>query len=383
MNSILIVQYSANLDGSSYSALILADGLRAAGWTTNILFGFEGAIVPKFIQHGHNVLVLPHKNWLRNRSTFRFLKDISFEGLKVPNFIHLFRRLKPDIIYVNTLVSLSAVLAASYIRIPIIWHIRELFSDVGGEMQVNYASRNVARLIVNRLSKEIIVNSSAVKDNILGQTKRNIHIIPNAIQDSFFSNDLDRINSRHILQLPVSPRIIGVPGTLRPMKGHPFFIESIAPILKYQEDIIVAITGDGDKSYVELLKSLVDQLGIEDKVRFLGRVNDMKPFYTACNIVVIPSRAEPFGRVIIEAFAARTPVIATKVGGIPEIIDDNRNGKLVEYGNTIQLREAVNSLLQNAEIAESFINQGLSDAQSLYTERIYKNRIIKVCNAVI
>ena len=72
---VLVVQRSANLDGSAFSALLLANGFRDAGWKVLVAFGFEGPIIERFWQAGHEAMVTPHNNWLRRDSIPRFLKD--------------------------------------------------------------------------------------------------------------------------------------------------------------------------------------------------------------------------------------------------------------------------------------------------------------------
>ena len=74
----------------------------------------------------------------------------------------------------------------------------------------------------------------------------------------------------------------------------------------------------------------------------------MLPFYAACDVICVPSGSEAFGRTIIEAMAGGVPVVATRVGGIPEIIDDGDCGNLVEFGDGVELRDRVRRLLGSA-----------------------------------
>ncbi|MBC7351516.1 MAG: glycosyltransferase family 4 protein, partial [Thermogutta sp.] len=84
-------------------------------------------------------------------------------------------------------------------------------------------------------------------------------------------------------------------------------------------------------------------------VVFLGTVSDMAVFYRACDVVCIPSRSESFGRTAIEAMAVGTPVVATRVGGLGEIINDGETGLLVEYGVIEGFRQQLNCVLLDGQ----------------------------------
>src|SRR4029079_19216509 len=108
------------------------------------------------------------------------------------------------------------------------------------------------------------------------------------------------------------------------------------------------------------LEALTRSLGIWERVRFLGRKGrpQVADLMQRCEMFVLPSRAEPFGIVLIEAMACRKPVIATRVGGIPEIIEDGQNGILVEPDNPEKLAEAIIRVLKNRDLQTSLANCG-------------------------
>jgi glycosyltransferase involved in cell wall biosynthesis len=164
------------------------------------------------------------------------------------------------------------------------------------------------------------------------------------------------------------------------MKGHPFLLKSIAPLLRAREDIILAVTGHGAEEYEQYLKQMTQELGIADKTVFLGWVSDMQEFYGASTIACIPSRAEPFGRTVIEAFASRLPVIATAVGGMKDIIRDEENGLLVQYGNSEDLLSAIKRILSDRDLRLSLIDTAFQDAKKNYHESSYQNKIYNIIN---
>ncbi len=380
---ILIFQFSAYRDGSAISALLLADGFRAAGWSTHIAFGYSGPIISHFQENGHQCYILQHKNWLRTKSLFSFFKSTMLELSRVNRFVELIRSIQPQIIYVNTLVSLSAVVAGRFCRLPVIWHLRELFDDAGGEMYAPAGARSLISLMIRGLSTQIITNSRVVVDNIINYSDLNIEVVPNAVEERFFVNYLADEKSWIRRELPANKLVVGIPGTLRPAKGHIFCLRAIAPLLTSNNAFHLAISGGGESSFLAKLEYEIASLGITEQVTFLGSLADMPAFYRACDLIVVPSRSETFGRVIIEAFASKVPVIATAVGGIPEIIRHGKNGWLVAYGAEEALRDAVVKLLDQSEVRESLVEEAYHDACRLYTAKVYQQRTVEIAEQLL
>lgn len=375
MRRILIIQRSAALDGSAHSGLLLADGLREAGWTTHVAFGFEGPIIERYDAAGHETHVIPHDNWLRRGRAHQFLKDAWLEWRAAAAFEAIIEEIRPDAIYLNTVVSLAGAPAARRQSLPCIWHLREMFSEIGGEMRAPKWALPLIRRIVHYHADRLVANSMATARSMLGEGADEATIVPNAVRAAFFQESKSLDEARAALGLPLDSTIIGVPGTLRPMKGHPFFFGAVAPLLRQRNEVCVAVTGEGATDYTLQLKEQVRALGIENQVRFLGWVEDMPAFYRACDLVCIPSRAEPFGRTAIEAFAVGTPVVATEVGGLQNIVTDGKTGRLVPYGDEETLAESLRELLSAPEMRQMMAENARQVAEEKYHERVYKDRI--------
>ena len=381
---ILIVQYSSKYDGSAFSGLLLADGLRNAGWETHVAFGYAGPMEVEYQKSGHKTCVVEHNNWLRQSHPVRFLRDVLNEWQISSKFCGLLDQLHPHVVYINTAVSLAGAVAAKRKNVPCIWHLRELFKNVGGEMDAPAVAMPLVHYLFSRFSLQIISNSRAVAENLLGMRSANkAEVIPNAVEDVFFKNSAGQREARKNLGLPVTGKLIGVPGTLRPVKGHPFFFKAAAQLVERFPGIQVAISGSGEKEYVENLKKTVSDYGIEKNVMFLGSIYEMPFFYRACDVVCIPSRAEPFGRVVIEAFASGVPVVATAVGGILEIVDNNVDGVLVSYGDTNGLATAMGQLIKDKALRERLSQTALEKAKERYHEDIYKETLCRLVYSVM
>ncbi|TRZ89557.1 MAG: glycosyltransferase family 1 protein [Methanosarcinales archaeon] len=382
--AILIVQYSSNLDGSAMSALLLADGLLRVGWDTTVAFGFDGPILERFAQNGHKCIVVPHQNWIRRSHLLRFVKDVGVEYRNSRKFVEAFKRLSPKLVYVNSAVSLAAARAARKLGIPCVWHLRELFADVGGEMQAPAPLRRWVSSIFPRLASRLVVNSKAVAQNMLGQRwMEQAEVVYNAVSDRFFEQTEDKEEARKSLGIPLSALLLGVPGTLRLVKGHPFFLNAVGPLLSRYPNLHIAISGDGQPKYAQSLREQAKKLPGAERVHFLGWLQDMEKFYRACDLCCVPSLSESFGRTVIEAFACGIPVIATAVGGIVEIIEEGKTGYLIPYGDEEALRQRLEQLLGKTNLREEMGQKAREQALIHFRESTYQQRLLDVVNAVV
>lgn len=377
---VLFVQHCPQMGGSAVSGLVTVRSLQRLGLTVEAAFGDSGPFVAEYAAAGCPARVVPHNNCLRPGGVLRSARRWMRERGPCHAFRQLIRDGDYDLVYVNTLVSMAAAVAARRSGVPCVWHVRELFDDVGGEMVVPpLGGRWLVRSLLRRCADHVIVNSAAVAENILGRASDGaVSVIPNSVDDALFESVADRQAARRHLRLPENSPIIGVPGTLRPMKGHPFFMRAASRVAAERPDVVYAISGSGDPEYEQQLRRMVGELGLTQSAVFCGRVDDMRAFYAASDLICIPSRAEPFGRVAIEALAAGKPVVATAVGGLREILDDGRTGILVPYADENRLSETLLSLLDDETHRVALGKAGREQAWSHYRETQYAEAVSRV-----
>jgi glycosyltransferase involved in cell wall biosynthesis len=145
--------------------------------------------------------------------------------------------------------------------------------------------------------------------------------------------------------------LIGAIGRLVWQKGFEYLIKSLPEIAKRHAAIKVIFVGDGP--YKESLQMLCRQLGVEDKTIFTGYRSDMKEILSAIDIKAIPSLAEGFPMVTLEAMAMEKPIVATSIDGIAEQITDGVEGILVPPKDPVALALAINRIIENKELARS------------------------------
>ena len=166
-------------------------------------------------------------------------------------------------------------------------------------------------------------------------------------------------------------------------KGLDVLLQAFARIEKDDPLLKLALVGDGPLRGE--LEAMARALGIADRVHFLGRKGrpQVADLLWRCEIFVLPSRAEPFGIVLIEAMACRKPVVATTVGGIPEIIEDGRNGLLVEPDNPAALASALVRVLKNRDLQSELVCNGFATVHEKFSSEAMGDRYAAVFETVL
>ncbi len=176
--------------------------------------------------------------------------------------------------------------------------------------------------------------------------------------------------------------VIAIVGRITPIKGHMQFIKAIQKVSRIIPNIKVRIIGSAPRSklrYKEDLQVMIKRLGLSGFVEFLGARNDIPKIFSDVNLLVMAStRHEAFGRVIIEAFASGVPVVATKVGGVVDIVDDGIDGVLVPPGNPESLADGMIRILRDLEYSSLLAKNAFSKVNSKFTLEKMAEETVKV-----
>lgn len=182
------------------------------------------------------------------------------------------------------------------------------------------------------------------------------------------SEDIGEIEKK-ALKLRYTDQVIkvGVFGMLREQKGQVFAIRALAQLLSSGLKIQLHIFGDGPDRTI--LEKTAKSLDCGSSVIFHGDVQEAELHMFAMDIIVIPSRFESFGYVAVEAMSLQKPVIASKTGGLCEVIEHEKSGLLVPPGDEVQLANAIQYIIDNPDKSLQFAKNGYSRFQKYFTER--------------
>jgi L-malate glycosyltransferase len=244
-----------------------------------------------------------------------------------------------------------------------------------------------------QFADRILVNADAVRDWLVdeeGYDPSNIVVIRNGVDMTRFNGAPAADRIRCELGIPQQARLVVVVSRLARLKGIEHFLEAAAVLKRRYPDVrflIVGETSPPDPAYLVELQRLAAHLGVADRVTFTGRRSDIPEVLGAADVSVMPSLNEALSNVLLESMAAGAPVVATRVGGTPEALDDGVTGLLVPPGDAGAITAAVARLLDDRALAcrlgrtarsvigERFsVDQMVRSTEDLYTELLERKQ---------
>ena len=215
------------------------------------------------------------------------------------------------------------------------------------------AQRYVQRMAC-RWADCVLVNAESIRTTLIAEGYRadNIVVIRNGIRFSEFDPHRRSLDLRRELNIPPEARLVLVSARLNRMKGIQYFLDAAASIAPRFSDVRFLIVGDGESR--EELKAQAEQRGIADRTVFTGFRKDIPALLRETTLSVLPSLSEGLSNSVMESMAAGIPVVATRVGGNPEIVDDGVTGWLVPPRDPDALATAMATLLEDPGLAARF-----------------------------
>jgi glycosyltransferase involved in cell wall biosynthesis len=270
------------------------------------------------------------------------------------NIIALCRTIRSrgiDIVHTNGLTNIVPAMAAKLMRRKVLWHLNDTLTPV--------LVRRLFVPLVAVLSDRIALAARAVGEYYLGATSR-LRKKSTVLYAPVDTKEFDRANvdSQRTGQLKkelgLSPdaRIVGAIGNINRAKGYEYFVKAAALITRTLPDTRFVIVGrqlDSQGPVYDRLCDLIRAEGLDDKVLPAGFRDDIPDILSMFDVLVLSSVTEACPIVVLEAMAMKVPVVATRVGGVPEQIADNDSGIIVEPGRPDLLAEAVVKILTQPE----------------------------------
>ncbi len=283
------------------------------------------------------------------------------------------RKEKIDLIHLNDQINrdLFGLFVARRAGVACVSHLRSMRGDCFGRLRADYANRYVSAYMAN---------SRATKSYWEGRgiDPEKIHVIYNAVPQA----KIEPLDIRRIWKIDKRIRwLVGCVGNFNPVKGHDFLLKAFSLFVQSHPDAALLLVGDGPLRQALVQHALA--LGLQDMVFFVGHDPRAREIIAGLDLLVIPSQNEAFGRVLLEAMQARTPVIATRVGGIPEIIRHEDNGLLVSYGDEEELSRALKRLVSDGELRSRLIENGHCVVKERFSVEHYASEIAGIYEQVL
>ena|GEM_PF-865879 len=280
-----------------------------------------------------------------------------------------------DIVHLNNQCNrdLFGIAASAHEGIPCVCHLRSHRADGFGRARANFVNSNVAWVI------------SASNDTLdywanRGIDRKRASVIYNGI-DSSKSNQLSNAALKSRFRIPQSAFLFGVVGSLTARKGHKYLLHAWRIFSKKYPKAFLLIVGDGEERS-EISKTITG-LEISHSAKMVGFQEDGRAIIGALDAFVLSSAMDICSRAILEAMAMKTPIIASRVGGNPELVMHEETGLLFDYGDVQGLVNVMERMIKDPGERERFVLKSYDKVQSQFSMEDYLSKVEEIYGEVI
>ena len=346
---------------------------RDAGHQVLLVTPSHGEFTKMLESHAVPVLQLPMAR------TFHF--DRAWE------FSRVLRAWRADLVHCHAAVT-GAILArigARLASVPLISHvhIENKFSDITWVRRVQVWLDN----LTVGLTDEIVAISEDTRRSLIlqGMSSEKVRVIYNGVNVDEEANGRVAQQAWDVLGIEGDGPVVGTVARLCPVKGQREFLQAAQQVRKEFPRTTFTIIGDDlefDGNYRKELERLSRQLGLDNSVQFVGFRHDAPTLMHAFDVFVLPSSIEGLPVTILEAMAARKPVVATRVGGVPELVVEGETGLLVPPRDPERLSQAIIDLLQDPDVARCMGIRGRERVRQYFSQEKMLDQVIGLYDAI-
>jgi len=269
---------------------------------------------------------------------------------------------------------LFGVLIVEQCGVKCISHLRSMRSKGFNRSLASFANSRVELFIANSLNcKEHWCR--------LGIDEKKTMVVYNPVD--VVSEDLETEEDiRHRFCIPERfEHILGCVANFEKAKGHKFLLESFEKLYEEHKNYFLLLVGHG--AQMQVARQYVAKRGLSGAVKFVGYQSQVYDIIAALDALIVPSQSEAFGRTILEAMQVGSAVIATDVGGIPELITNDFNGLLVKHGAAAGMVHAILRLTNEPELPERLIENAYETAGDKFSSERYASKMEKIYDRIL
>ena len=280
----------------------------------------------------------------------------------------------------NTIVLPVGALAATLLRVPHVWWIHE-FGEEDHGIRFDMGIR-CSTWFMGRTSIMVLVNSAAVASKYSNYIdRRKLCLIYYSVHMNFDGAQEGQARTRATRAAKAKHKVCIV-GRISENKGQQDAIRAIELLLRGGINAALVLIGSTG-SYSDQLKDLSRQLGIENQVQFTGHVANPLPIVSSCDVAVVCSRCEAFGRVTVEAMKLGKPVVGTRSGGTVELIQDGLNGFLYTPGEHEELASKLQTLFGDDELRNRMGVAARSWASERFSRARFRHDLVRLLSRAV
>ena len=265
------------------------------------------------------------------------------------------------------------------------WHKARVMTTVHG--YVTLSPRLNAYYRIDRWALRRMDHVVAVSDDLRSQVvgwgvaAERCTMVQNAIDSQQFRRASSPAEMKSRLGFSPERMLIGAVGRLSAEKAFDQLITAVDRLIREGHNVDLAIVGNGDER--SRLQSQIDRLGHGDRIHLLGYRSETIELYQAMDVFVLSSLREALPNVVLEALSMETPVVATRIAGVPLVIQHEQNGLLIEPGNVDEMTAALCRLLKDATLRDRLAAAGRHTIETCYSFSVRMQKIKAIYDAVL
>lgn len=377
---VLIIDHTSALGGAELSLEALVIGMHPESCTFTVALPGQGPLVSRLKEKGVRVELIPLESWRWwNKSLSDSLKywiSIPLQLQSIGRWIQYFRSRTFDLIHININRIMEPLIAAKLLNIPTIMHFRDIPSRILHQFSLGHE----AFYSIMNLADHWIANSNATAQDIELHAKRPISVVHNGLDLELFDQMIEKKRARYqncdIIKIAMIALLV-------PWKNHLAFIQLAKLVHQTHPSARFFVVGTGNEEYSSSLIREATRERVTNYLEFVGHVSNIPAFLNNMDLLVHPTEQEPFGRVVLEAMAARRPVVALNSGGPAEIVVEGKTGSLVSAGNIEAMAAVVNKLIEVPDLRHEMGVAGRERVMRNFTLEAHCQAIEAVYNQVL
>lgn len=344
-----------------------SEGYGVTIYLENLIKGLNKANIAQFLLGSEYYAKDRYLNIVDKLITTRMSRNLTFSDLKtIVESRKVIKELKPDVIYCHS------AKAGIYGRIACIGIKCKVIYNPHGwafNMQCNKSKKflySIVEILLGFITSKIIAISDYERNTTPVFIPRSkVKVIKNGIDTEMCQKKIHKSKlCKSDLKLPNDSFIIGLVARISIQKGQDLFVEAAKKIKEQIPNAFFIVVGD--KSDDIPIEELIIQHGLKESFLITGEVDNPMDYINLFDIAVLTSRWEGFGLVLPEYMVAKKPIVAFNIDAVSEIVEDNKNGFLVEKENTIAFAKAVIKLHHNKDLQRTFGTSGFERANRLF-----------------
>jgi glycosyltransferase involved in cell wall biosynthesis len=369
LRKVLYLHHVAEMSGAEQSLRLLMRSVDRARVTPYFAGPADGPFPRALRQDGVDIVPVE----------FGALRNVPGVLRSVAALRRVIRRLHIDVLHANgPQTNVCAGLAGRLSGVPALWHERNLL----------YGNMTDVDRILSGLASAIVCNSDAIRDRFRGSSAwAKTVTIHNTVDTQQFDPHKPREPFRRDCGVQEGETLVGIVGRIGLGKGHEHFVEAAIRLVQAGLPARFVIVGDPlfeeDRWRAERLRRRIEEADVKDRISLLGFRSDVPAVMRGLDVMVLASDAEPCGRVLLEAMASGTAIVATNTGGTPELVRDGREGLLVLPRDAEALAGAIGRLIREPELRAALGRTGVARVAETFTLASHVERTMQVYDAVV